>query len=75
MDVDKHAPFTKSPLDAYRGSGRHARVKYIHTCPACALGKPIPEDKKPEFNKMLNAFITFAGCNNALPPGASAGNK
>ena len=25
MDIDKHAPFTKSPLDAYRGSGRHAK--------------------------------------------------
>lgn len=55
MEEERIAPLTKSPLDAFRGSGKKYR---IHSCPACALG-----NNKPLDDKILQAFIAFSQCN------------
>lgn len=51
MDVSLHAPFTKSPLDEYRGAGRRKAQ------PATAMdiaGVPLaPEKKKPGRKKKV----------------------
>ena len=70
MDDIRMAPWTKSPLDAYRGRGINAPKRYTHSCPACKGG-----DTASLNDKTLLAFITFAGCKNALPFSESSGNK
>jgi hypothetical protein len=72
MDVELHAPFTSSPLDAYRGSGRHSKRKFIHSCPVCAFNKSLPA---PKPDKILTAFITFAGCKTVTENEPRSGDK
>lgn len=62
-EVERHAPIAPSPLDAYRGSGRHAKKKattpeFPETIVLEISEKP-KEKKKPGRKKKEKPLVRF----------------
>jgi hypothetical protein len=59
-EVEKIAPITKSPLDAYRGSGRHAKKNTTQASDETIVLDTKPkEKKKPGRKKKEKPLIRF----------------
>lgn len=53
MDVELHAPFTKSPLDAFRGAGRRKPIPRAAVDISGNVVPLAPEKKKPGRKKKV----------------------